>query len=98
MSRERSAQDPHDPVGAAEAEPQGHPAALHDAEREAALLLALSQALATWDGLELGGERLLRGLAGALGLRAGVLWLPHDDVLVARAIWSAPDIERTALK
>jgi DNA-binding CsgD family transcriptional regulator len=97
MSKKRAAQDPHDQVGAADAESQGQ-AALHSAEREAALLLALSQALATWDSFEVGGERLLRGLAEALGLTAGVLWLPQDDVLVARAIWGVRDIDRTALE
>src|ERR1700730_4393772 len=87
-----------DQLRAAEAEVAGQKAALDDAEREVAVFLAVSQALAAWDSFEHGIGRLLRDLAGALGLTAGALWLPQDDVLVARAIWSVPSIDRTALE
>jgi DNA-binding CsgD family transcriptional regulator len=53
--------------------------------------------LRAWDSFEKGSERLLRDLAGALGLKAGVLWLPQGDELVARAVWSGASIERSAL-
>ena len=54
------------------------------AERELAAHLAVSEALAVWDSLEPGGERLLRDLAAALEFAVGALWLPRGSVLVAR--------------
>ena len=82
---------------APEADAKGGKARLADAERGLAVLLALLQDLRAWDSFEKGSERLLRDLAGALGLKAGVLWLPQGDELVARAVWSGASIERSAL-
>jgi DNA-binding CsgD family transcriptional regulator len=82
----------------ADVESEGHKHALANTEREVAVLLAVAQALTAWDRLEHGSERLLRGLAEALGLQAGALWLPQGDVLVARTIWSAPSADRMALE
>jgi DNA-binding CsgD family transcriptional regulator len=97
-SKHDSSQLARDQLRAAEVEVARHKAALDDAEREVAVFLAVSQPLAAWDSFEHGIGRLLRDLAGALGLTAGALWLPQDDVLVARAIWSVPSIDRTALE
>jgi DNA-binding CsgD family transcriptional regulator len=76
----------------------GHRVELDNAQREVAVLLAVSQALSAWDSFERGSERLLRDLAEALGLAAATLWLRHDDVLVARSIWSIASIDRAALE
>jgi DNA-binding CsgD family transcriptional regulator len=86
------------PVGAVEAEAAGYEAALDDAERENAALLAVSQALMACEDFEHGAELLLRDLARALGLAAGALWLPQEDVLVARASWSGPKVDRAAFE
>lgn len=69
-----------------------------DAERGLAAVLAVLQTLRAWDCFEQGGERLLSDLASALELEAGALWLPHEDELVARAIWTAPGINREPLE
>jgi DNA-binding CsgD family transcriptional regulator len=71
-------------------------AALDDAERELAVLLAVLTSLTEWDSFEHGSERLLAELAGALGQMAGALWLPHEEMMVTRAIWSMPIIDREA--
>jgi PAS domain S-box-containing protein len=63
------------------------------AEREIAAHVAVGRALSAWEGLEQGGEQLLRGLAQALGFTVGVLWLPRGDVLVAAVVAAAEDIE-----
>ncbi|HVE67966.1 MAG TPA: LuxR C-terminal-related transcriptional regulator [Solirubrobacteraceae bacterium] len=55
--------------------------------RAAAAHVAVSNALADWDGLESGGRRLIRGLAEALGFYRGGLWVPRGDVLLARVFW-----------
>jgi DNA-binding CsgD family transcriptional regulator len=77
-------------------EPQANrpTAALDDAERELAVLSAVLKALAAWDSVEQGSERLLRELANGLGQMAGVLWLPQGDLLAPRALWSLPSVER----
>jgi DNA-binding NarL/FixJ family response regulator len=69
-----------------------------NADPEVAVLVAVSRALTAWDSFESGSERLLADLAEALGLAAGALWLPQEDVLVARAIWSAPSIDGSAFE
>jgi DNA-binding CsgD family transcriptional regulator len=86
----------HDPAGPVEASPPGHESGLDSAGPEVAVLLAVSRALTTWDSFESGTERLLADLAEALGLAAGALWLPQEDVLVARAIWSTASVDRAA--
>ena len=77
---------------------EGHPTALEKVQREVAILLAASQALGPWEGFQRGGERLLHDLAGAAEQTAGALWLPEQDVMVARATWSAPSVDRGAFE
>ena len=40
------------------------------------------------ESFEEGMENLLRELAGAIGARAGIIWLPDCDALVAKVFWS----------
>jgi DNA-binding CsgD family transcriptional regulator/PAS domain-containing protein len=63
------------------------------AEQQVSAHLAVSEALAAWDGLEPGAERLLSGLAEALDGAGGVLWTEEDDELVARVVWCASDVD-----
>jgi DNA-binding CsgD family transcriptional regulator len=76
----------------------GRAAELHNAERATAVLVAVSHALTGWDSFEHASERLLRDLAGALGVAAGALWLPVGEALAVRTIWTAHGIDRTALE
>ncbi len=69
-----------------------------DDERGLDAVLAVLQALEAWDSFEQGSNRLLRDLAGALGLQAGALWLSHEDQLVARAVWTMPNAEGVAVE
>ena len=87
-----------DHLQAAEAEIARHKAALEDAERDIAVRIAVSPALTAWSSFEQGAKRLLRDLAGALGLMAGALWLPRDGVLVARVTWSVTSSDEQALE
>ncbi len=64
------------------------------AEREARLHQAISRALASWSAFGPGAQELLREMADALGVAAAALWLPDDEVLVARVLWTAPAVER----
>lgn len=68
------------------------------AEQQVSAHLAVSEALAAWDGLEPGAERLLAGLAEALDGAGGVLWTQEDDhpELVARVVWCEPDVDLAA--
>ena len=77
---------------------EGQQTALKMVQREVAILLAACQALRSWGGFQRGSERLLHDLAEALDQTAGALWLPEQDVLVARATWSAPSLDRAALE
>jgi DNA-binding CsgD family transcriptional regulator len=70
---------------------------LDDAERALEVLLALHGGLRAWASFEPGIERLLRDLASPLGQTAAVLWLPRGSALAARAVWSAPTVDRSAL-
>ena len=56
-------------------------------QRGIAAHIAVETALSGWDGFERGGERLLGGLADALGYEAGVLWVRNGDMLAARVLW-----------
>jgi DNA-binding CsgD family transcriptional regulator len=85
-------------VRAAEAQARADRMARESAERDLAILLGASQALRAWDCFQESAERLLGGLAGALDLPAAALWLPQDGVLVARATWSIPSLDRAALE
>jgi PAS domain S-box-containing protein len=59
------------------------------AEREIAAHFAVAAALPDWDSLETGALRLLANLAQAMDYTVGILWVPQDDVLVARVVWQA---------
>ncbi|HEX4186256.1 MAG TPA: LuxR C-terminal-related transcriptional regulator, partial [Solirubrobacteraceae bacterium] len=59
---------------------------------------AVSDCLRSWHSFGPGSERLLRELAGGLGLAAGALWLPDGETLVARAVWSSSAADRSALE
>lgn len=63
------------------------------AESEIAAHVAVAEALAEWESFERGAERLLRNLAEAMDCVAGVLWVPDDDALVARAFWRATTLD-----
>jgi DNA-binding CsgD family transcriptional regulator len=82
--------------------PAGHASAHRDGagngDREVAVLLAVSRALTAWDSFDTGSERLLAELAGALDLPAGALWLPHEEALVARTVWSMPGVDHASLE
>jgi DNA-binding CsgD family transcriptional regulator/PAS domain-containing protein len=61
-----------------------------EADQQVAAHMAVSEALAVWEGLEPGAERLLETLADALDGAGGVLWTEEDDALVARVVWADP--------
>jgi DNA-binding CsgD family transcriptional regulator len=48
---------------------------------------SVSAALDEWVGFEPGAEALLSGLAGALDLAFGALWVPLRDELACRGLW-----------
>ncbi len=60
----------------------------HLAEREIASRIAVTSALAAWTSFDEGMEGLIGELAGALGARAGTIWVPDSDELVAKLFWS----------
>jgi PAS domain S-box-containing protein len=60
------------------------------AEREIAAHIAVAEALGAWRTLADDAPRLLEGLARALEMQRGVLWLPEGDVLRAGAVWRSP--------
>jgi DNA-binding CsgD family transcriptional regulator len=82
----------------AELETARHTAALHDAGREVAALLAVSTSIVLWESFHHGSERLLRDVSVALDQAAAALWVPDEDMLVVRATWSDPQIDRLALE
>lgn len=85
-------------AGSAEHEPGRPKVALDDAERELSVLDAVLKSLARWDSFARGGERLLGGLANALGQMAGALWLPEGPMLVLGALWCMPGVDRGAVE
>jgi DNA-binding CsgD family transcriptional regulator len=62
------------------------------AERQITAHFAVAESLAAWDTLERGGERLLAGLAEAMGFVTGVVWVERDGAPVVRVTWSAPSV------
>jgi DNA-binding NarL/FixJ family response regulator len=63
------------------------------AEREIAAHIAVSDALAEWESIEVSGEGLLSKFAGAMGFDGGVLWVPKEGALVARVVWLAGSVD-----
>jgi DNA-binding CsgD family transcriptional regulator len=63
------------------------------AELEIAALVAVPVALAGWSDFEPGAARLLAGLAQAMEVEAGALWVPERDVLATRAGWHAQSLD-----
>ncbi len=63
------------------------------ADREIAAHVSVSRVLADWGSFEADGERLLGGLAGAMGFLSGTLWLPDGDFLAPRLTWSETSLE-----
>jgi PAS domain S-box-containing protein len=68
------------------------------ADRVIAAHVAVSDALAQWETTEQGLDLLLGGLAAALDCVVGVLWLPHEDVLVARHLWRSGAVDGSELE
>ena len=68
------------------------------AEREIRAHTAVADALSNWESLEAGATMLLEQLAGALGFAVGVLWVPDDEALHARAFWSVGSLETEELR
>jgi PAS domain S-box-containing protein len=67
------------------------------AEREIAAHVAVAEALADWRSLEVSGPQLVGGLATALQLDRGALWVPEGGTLRAKTVWQAPGAESEAL-
>ncbi len=64
------------------------------ANREIRAHVAVSAVLAEWEGFEPSGQRLLRGVAEAMEFVFAALWLPENDVMSARLLWSdSPAVE-----
>jgi PAS domain S-box-containing protein len=61
--------------------------AAHRVERKLRAYASVSAALDEWRAFESGARGLLAGLAGALDLAFGALWVPGPDTLAARALW-----------
>jgi DNA-binding CsgD family transcriptional regulator len=74
------------------------PAALHEAERALALLLAVAHGVRSWSPLGQGLPRLLGDVATPLGQAAAALWVPERNVLVTRGVWSARSADGAALE
>jgi DNA-binding CsgD family transcriptional regulator len=68
------------------------------AEREIAAHLAVAEVLGGWRSVEESAPGLIRGLARALNLERGALWVPRGDVLRLQAIWQAPEYEKAELE
>jgi DNA-binding CsgD family transcriptional regulator len=68
-----------------------------DDRLEASLLDSITRALLARGPLDIRREALPGELAGALGLSAAVLWLPHGEVLVARTTWALEGIDGAPL-
>src|SRR5438067_13423753 len=98
MSMDHPPHDAHERDDVVELRSPVPGAELESAERAIAVMIAVSNTLTHWDSFEHASERLLRDLAGALGVAAGALWLRAGEVLVARTIWSAQAVDRTALE
>jgi DNA-binding CsgD family transcriptional regulator len=59
---------------------------------EIAAHVAVSKALASWDGFDVSARSLLRGIASAMDFVFAALWLPDRDVLRARLVWGDPSV------
>jgi PAS domain S-box-containing protein len=63
------------------------------AQRGLAAHAAVANALVEWESLEESSELLLGGIAEAMEVEIGVLWIPEGDVLACRGLWRADSIE-----
>jgi DNA-binding CsgD family transcriptional regulator len=63
--------------------------ALEQAEHEVDALVAVADALASWEDPDSCFARLLAGLGESLDCQAGVLWVPRGDRLRPRTFWQA---------
>jgi DNA-binding CsgD family transcriptional regulator len=52
---------------------------------------AVSKALDEWQEFERGAETLLAGLAAAMNLSFGALWVPQRAILTAKVVWHLED-------
>lgn len=68
------------------------------AELQIAAHVAVSESIELWETFDTGAAELLRNLARALDCVAGVLWVPLEDVLLARAFWHSQSIDASALE
>jgi PAS domain S-box-containing protein len=69
---------------------------LLEAEAEIRAHLAVAEALTDWVELATGGERLLQGLARALGCVAGGLWVPVGRAITRRSSWTSETADVSA--
>jgi DNA-binding CsgD family transcriptional regulator len=74
------------------------PAALQEAERALALLLAVAHGDRSWSPRGPGLPRLLGDVATPLRQAAAALWVPERGVLVTRGLWSARSADGAALE
>ncbi len=65
---------------------------------EGTLLRIVLTAFTASEPMSSGAEALLHNLAAALGLSAGVLWMPTGRLLVTQATWAAERTEQHALE
>jgi PAS domain S-box-containing protein len=63
------------------------------AERQVAIHMAVSESLGHWETFEHGAIELLGNLARALECLAGVLWVPHGEILAPRALWQSQSLD-----
>ena len=65
--------------------------------RKLAAHVAVSRALDEWREFEAGATHLLEGLAGAMRMAFGVLWVDRHTTFLARRIWHLPASSLSAL-
>jgi PAS domain S-box-containing protein len=68
------------------------------AEREIQSHIAVADAFGRWESLERSGEQLLRALGEAMGFAAAAIWLPQEELLVARVFWQAVQLDPSSLE
>jgi DNA-binding CsgD family transcriptional regulator len=58
---------------------------------------AVSKALDEWEEFEHGAQALLEGIATAMNLPFGALWIPQREALTAKVVWHLEDMWLTIL-